>query len=104
MDFNKIPIHDEDILNIIRLIRQGNHKCELLDKLIQLLGDRKLMVKYYTNTYDAKYIFITKKTIWRLCSFFIHEGDEHNQMFSTADYLNDIFVQNIYKIELYEIK
>ena len=94
-----IPLNDEKLLGIIMKIRKGDYdkNIDLIDDFCNAVGDRKVLLKYF-NSHEEKYISLNKKFAWKLRSFFIENGND-----GTSEYLKDVFVDNIYNIELYTV-
>jgi hypothetical protein len=92
-----------DIVTIIREIRSTEeYNPDLLDQLIQIISNKKIILKYSTPT-DTKFIFLTKPIVWKLRSFFINKSNKDMNTQTTAEYLNDIFIDDIYELEIHQI-
>lgn len=102
MDKKYSPVRDISLLNIINEIRldEGND-LELIDKLVRIIGTRKILIRYQTNINgDIKYVFLTRSVAWKLRSFFLEKG--YTRGSHAGEYLSDVFVKQIHNMELLE--
>src|SRR5689334_12196187 len=97
-----VIIEDKELINAIYAIRKSGDDPNLLDRLAEIIGNRKIMLRYKTDV-DTKFVFITRNVVWKLRSFFLHKGDGLNVQ-NTGEYINDVFIENDYDLEICELK
>lgn len=95
----KLPDTDS-VLSVVSLMRSGDDSPDTVQLLIQSIGGRKLVLKYWKGECPS-YIFLTKATVWKLRSFLLNKGSRTFENDTTAEYLDDIFVHDTGPIELY---
>ena len=95
------PLYDNVLLSIIQQIRLSDEdSLHLVDDLSRAIQGRKIMLKY-TNDVTSKCIYLTRSTMWKLRSFLINKSSDTFSNDKSAEYLNDVFVDSSYVLELY---
>jgi len=94
-------LHDDSVMFAIQAIRLNpDDSVDLLDDLVKVIRGRRIMLKYSTST-NTKCIFLTQSIIWKLRSFFLNKSNNTFSNNVSAEYMNDVFVENLCSIELY---
>ena len=97
------PLVDPGLLAIIEAIRTSSDEAlYLIDDLCNAIRGRKIMLKYTSDT-TSKCIFLTRSTLWKLRSFFLNKSRSTFDDDTTAEYLNDVFVDISCVLELYTV-
>lgn len=93
---------DERIMQILLKLRRGeSNDCQAdMDALVEAVGDRKVLIAYKRSKgrQYKNFFCLNDQTIRRLRSLFIHNGEGY-----TADYMPDIFLKDIYELEIERI-
>jgi len=101
MNWTQLP--DQNIIDLILLIRHSeeDQEFDLIEKLEKVIAGRKIKIKY-ENTTGPRFIYLTPITLRKLKSYLLNRGESTDSF--TAEYIEDIFVDSLYSLELYELK
>lgn len=104
LSFLSTSIVDEEtrIMEILLRLRRGESKdCQAdIDDLSAAIAGRKVLLSYKESEQSpiTKYMCLNPQTIRRLRSLFIHQGEGF-----TADYMADVFLIDVYQLEIMSI-
>lgn len=83
---------------LLRLRRGESEDCQAdIDALVAATASKKVILSYKESESSpvTKYMCLNAQTIRRLRTLFIHKGEEF-----TADYMADIFLTDVYQLEI----